>query len=668
MPTISRIFAQFSLSGENPELLLAQAKAFSGQIPLLYFILLANAAILSYTHYETAPDYLTVYLPLGLATVCVARIVSWWLSRKRQLTVQKAKRLLIATTPLAGILGICFASWALALFPYGDPLQQAHIFFFMSLTVIGCIFCLMHLRPAAFVLAGVVVIPMAVFFGASGQPVFVAITINIILVTLAMIAILIRNYREFTDLITAKAALMEKNEQARQLSDENYRLANLDSLTDLPNRRRFFEDLAGRLSTASSEQNQFLVGMIDLDGFKPVNDSFGHAIGDKLLIQVAKRMTEFQDGRLFVARLGGDEFGLIVQDCVDEAEIHRLGVLLCETLGKPYVLPGVIAPVTASIGFCRYPDGGDTAELLFERADYALYHAKRTRRSSAMLFSDEHSDEIRALNRVENALRDADLEAELRPVFQPIVDTGQGRTVAFESLARWDSPSLGSVPPTVFISAAERLGIVSQVTEVLARKVLKIVNTWPMDMRVSFNLSAKDIASPETIERVIDIVRQSCVQPHRIDFEITETALVNDFVQAKKALLALRDLGAKTSLDDFGTGYSSLSHVRQLPLDKLKIDRSFVTDMETHQPSRDIVKAVLDLSHNLRFECVVEGVETADQAALVRRLGGHVMQGYWFSKPMRPEEVDDYLQEERIRAMRDRQAFEEPDAEFLNYG
>lgn len=645
MPIISKVLAVFSFPGDRPELLLAQAKAFSRQIPLLYFILLSNAAALSYTHFGSAPAYLTIYFPSALAVVCIARVVFWWRSRRKGLTVKQAKRLLMGTTPLAAILGIGFVSWSFALFPYGDAYQQAHVFFYMAITVIGCIFCLMHLRSAAFLLAGVVVVPMTIFFGSSGQPVFMAITINIVLVTIAMIAILTRHYQEFTDLIAAKKALMQKNAQSRRLSDENYRLANLDSLTALPNRRRFLDELDNRLARVQSgaSTGNFLVGMIDLDGFKPVNDAFGHAVGDKLLVQVAGRVTKFQNGRLFVARLGGDEFGLIVDEELDNSKIERLGAQLCEALGEPYVLPDVIAPVAGSIGFCRYPDGGGTAEELFERADYALYHAKRTQRGSAILFSDQHSDEIKALNRVENALREADLEVELRPVFQPIVDMEAGRTIGFESLARWDSSTLGPVPPAIFIAAAERLGIVSNVTEVLARKVLRNVNTWPMDMRVSFNLSAKDIASPETVDRVISIVKTSCVQPHRIDFEITETALVNDFVQAKKALHAIRGLGAKTSLDDFGTGYSSLSHVRQLPLDKLKIDRSFVADIESDQASRDIVKAVLDLCRNLRFECVVEGVETEAQAEMVRHLGGHVMQGYLFAKPMRPEEISDYL-------------------------
>lgn len=671
MSLISAISAFFSLEEDKPELVHAQAKAFSRQVPMLYFIVLANAAALSYTHYGDAPDYLTLYVPALLSVVCVIRLMLWWNSRRKRLTMQQARRLLKGTTPLAGVLGIGFASWSLALFPYGEAHQQAHVFFYMGITVIGCIFCLMHLRSAALLLAGVVVAPMTLFFGSSGQPVFMAIAINIVLVTGAMIAILQRHHLEFTDLIAAKKALMVKNAQTRQLSDENYRLANLDSLTDLPNRRRFLEELDVRRTSAAFGKGGFIVGMVDLDGFKPVNDAFGHATGDLLLTQVAVRMARFQEGLLFVARLGGDEFGIIIDGGLEEAAIEALGADLCRTLGEPYILPGVIAPVTASAGFCRYPDGGETSQDLFVHADYALYHAKRTRRGSAVLFGDCHSAEISDLNKVEQALRNADMETELRPVFQPIVDLQQGRTIGFEALARWDSPTLGTIPPTVFIAAAERLGVISKVTEVLSGKVLRIMQAWPMDMRVSFNLSAKDIASSTTVERVIETVRKSCIQPHRIDFEITETALVNDFEQAKKALCALRRFGAKTSLDDFGTGYSSLSHVRKLPLDKLKIDRSFVSDIAVDQASADIVKAVLDLARNLRFDCVVEGVETEEQARLVRKLGGHIMQGYLFAKPMRPEHINAYLTEERLEALKQYGAepADTPEAEpDLRYG
>lgn len=644
-----------TLNGK-PDLVQAQARAFSRQVPLLYLILLSNTAILSFTHYGVAPKMLTLYIPAVLATICVARLVRWWSSRNVLLDETESKRLLGATTPLAAVLGAAFTAWSFFLFPYGDAYQQSHVFFYMSITVIGCIFCLMHLPSAALTLTGVVILPLGIFFSTSDQPVFVAMAVNVSLVSVAMIAILACHYGEFVDLIGAQRALIAQNAQTQKLSDENHRLANLDTLTELPNRRRFLEELSLRLDRTQGEPAGFVVGMVDLDGFKPVNDSFGHAIGDKLLIQVAGRLSVFPCDRFLVARLGGDEFGLIIDGDLSDAEIGDLGRRLCSVLGEPYVLPSVIAPVSASVGFCRYPDGGRTAEQLFEHADYALYHAKRTLRGSAVIFDDRHSKEIRALAAIETALRHADLEREVRPVFQPIVDAQENRTIGFEALARWDSPVLGSVSPAIFIAAAERLGLIGTVTEMLAYKVLRTVAEWPMDLRVSFNLSAKDIASPDTVNHLVEIVHASLVQPHRIDFEITETALVNDFDQAKIALQTLRDLGARTSLDDFGTGYSSLSHVRQLPLDKLKVDRSFVAEMEHHQPSRDIVKAVLDLAHNLHFDCVVEGVETADQAALILELGGRLMQGYHFARPLEAEAVEDYLRTESRRAARKSQA------------
>ena len=652
MPILSDFRSLFSLPEDKPDLILAQALAFSRQVPLLYFILLANTLALSLTHFGSAPVYLTIYLPGVLGGICLLRLFMWWTNRDHRMTLSRAKRLLRATTPLAGILGAAFSLWALSLVPYGDAYQQSHVAFYMGITSIACIFCLMHLRSAALVLSGIVVIPMVGFFVQSGQPVFIAISFNLLLVTGAMIAVLLRHYREFTDLIAAKKALLVKNADTQQLSDENLQLANLDPLTELPNRRNFLDVLRDRLAESAREETSFVVGVVDLDGFKPVNDAFGHAAGDRLLVQVAERMRSFRGGMLFAARLGGDEFGIIFGTDLDAGQIQAAGEDLCHELGQPYVLPGAIAPVTASLGLCRYPECGITAEELFERADYALYHAKAEYRGSAVQFSQDHARRIEEVAKVETVLRLADFERELSVVFQPIVDVEAGRTIAFETLARWHNDDLGSIPPDQFIPAAERLGIVSRLTGILARKTLEVVATWPVDLRVSMNLSAQDLASDRCIDDLIALVKASGIAPERIDFEITETALFNDFKQANKALEKLRDIGVTTSLDDFGTGYSSLSHVRQLPFDRIKIDRSFVAEMEDHRASRDIVKAVLDLSRNLRIDCVVEGVETESQVTAIRHLGGNLMQGYWFARPMAREQIKDYLIGEHLKALR----------------
>jgi predicted signal transduction protein with EAL and GGDEF domain len=223
---------------------------------------------------------------------------------------------------------------------------------------------------------------------------------------------------------------------------------------------------------------------------------------------------------------------------------------------------------------------------------------------------------------------------DMRLVFQPIHDAAASRTIGFEALARWNSPSRGPVRPDVFIAAAERSDLISRLTEALLPQALAAAAAWPAGLSVSFNLSTRDLASPDVMRRIGALIAGSGVAPSRINFEVTETALMRDFDQAREALLALKRLGVGISLDDFGTGYSSLNYVRRLPIDRIKIDRSFITDIEADGGSRSIVKTVVDLCGNLGLECVVEGVETTVQARILRELGCCVMQGYLFGRPM----------------------------------
>lgn len=651
MSLVRKVHNLFLIERDRPELLVAQANAFSRQIPMLYAVLLANTVALSVTHFKSAPAFLTVVGPVLLALGCGGRLVRWWRLRDQALEPDQAFRLLRQTVWLSPVLGLLFTFWSLALYPYGDAYQRGHIAFFMGITVVACVFCLMHLRAAALIASMLVAGPMILFFAVSGERVFEAIAFNMLLAGGAMIIILQGHYREFSDLISSRTAVARQMEEARRLSEENDRLANLDSLTTLPNRRRFFREVDAYLARARTEARGLWVGVLDLDGFKPINDAFGHATGDRLLIEVGRRLEGFAPDRLFVARLGGDEFGLILDAGLNPAEAQAMGRELCALLRAPFDLPGIKAQVGASIGFCPFPDGGERATQLFERADYALYHAKQTLKGAAVLFDERHEATIRQHSRVERALAMADIEAEMRVVFQPIVDAPSGRTLAFEALARWRSPVEGDVPPGVFIDAAERSGQIVEITRVLVAKTLRTMHGWPMDLRVSINLSARDIASMDAVERLIEIVRQSRIAPHRIDFEITETGIVSDFEQARAALAAFKELGVRTVLDDFGTGHSSLSHVRLLPLDKLKVDASFVTDIESHQASQDIVKTVLQLCQNLRFDCVVEGVETEGQRDQVIALGGALMQGYLFARPMAAEAVPGYLTAETLKTL-----------------
>ncbi len=432
--------------------------------------------------------------------------------------------------------------------------------------------------------------------------------------------------------------------------DEASALAHNDALTGLPNRRSFFAELEGRLRT----EEPFDLGLVDLDGFKPINDVYGHAAGDAVLIEVGKRLRAACPDDAVIARLGGDEFALILPKHRSKDALQALGRQICDGLRQPFHLGGAAASLSGSIGVVRGGSEKVSGTLLLERADYALYRAKADARGEIVIFDARHEDEMRDFNRVDAALRNADLNAEMHIVFQPQYDLRTRRTVGFEALARWNSPQLGNVTPDVFILAAERSGMIGKLTEILLRKTLKAVREWPEDLFVTFNLSTRDLHSRRAIDAIREIVLSSGVPASRIEFEITETAMMTDFDQALKALNALKELGVRIALDDFGSGFSSFGYLHRLPVDTLKIDRSFITQIASSQ-TRMIVKTMIDLCGNLGLEHIVEGVETEAECAALREINARYVQGYLFARPMRPEAVPGYLAAEygeRIEPLR----------------
>ncbi|ESQ85491.1 hypothetical protein ABAC460_23675 [Asticcacaulis sp. AC460] len=424
--------------------------------------------------------------------------------------------------------------------------------------------------------------------------------------------------------------------------DEARLQADRDALTGLANRRSFFRELEICLQ-AADEGTPFDLALIDLDGFKPVNDLYGHSVGDSLLIEVAQRLCQVCEGIGFPARMGGDEFAVLLPGDRSLAELEEMGGRLCDGLRQTYHLAGVTASVSGSVGFVRCRETGASPSQLLERADYALYYAKQNLRGAPVIFTDRHEAEMRDFSLVDQTLRNSDLEAELSIVFQPQVDIEAGRTVSFEALARWNSRRLGPVRPDVFIKAAERSGLITRITQILLGKALAHMQSWPAGMCASFNLSARDIRSAYVIDAICDTVRQSGIDPHRIEFEITETAMLTDFDQACEALAQLKAMGVRIAIDDFGSGYSSLGYLHRLPVDKIKIDRSFVVQMVKHGTTLKIIKTIIDLCRNLHLDCVVEGVETESELESLRQVRARYIQGYIFSKPMPAEAVAGYL-------------------------
>lgn len=634
-----RLRAFLAVDAENRELIKAQQTAFTRQIPLLYLMLMVNVIALAATHFNSAPPYLTFYSPLLLCLACCVRIHGWWVSRGNLVEHGNAVKQLQSIVYVGVAIGLGFTVWALSLYPYGDAYAKAHVAFFMAITVIGCIFCLMHLRTVALVVSAVVLVPFTTFFISTGHPVFIAIAVNMAIVAIPLVYILLKHYDVFTDFIESQKALLSKQTEMQALSDENRRLANIDSLTELPNRRSFRAEFVRKLQNAAETQQQLAVGIIDLDGFKPVNDAFGHAVGDKLLMEAARRLMSFAGKGVFAARLGGDEFGLLIEDVKHNDDLKALADDICLALRQPYHIKGITAKVSASLGLVTYPEGGDNAPQLFEYADFALYHAKQYAFGQAVIFSSEHAHQITRRSRIDQELKNADLDKELSVLFQPFVDSETQIIVGFEALARWDNPALGRITPDIFIPAAEHAGLMSQVTLTLLGKALEAAKQWPKGTRLSFNLSARDIVSSSTVDDLLEMISNSGFDPSDLDFEVTETSVMTSFDLASNNLTRLMNHGIGIALDDFGTGQSSLGYVHRLPLRKIKIDRSFITDIDSNGLSRNIIKTVVDLCRNIDCVCVIEGMETEEQVAILRALGCAIMQGYYFGRPMPLEET-----------------------------
>lgn len=639
MPYRSRIEQPLPTGGRH-ELPVAQFLQLRRQIPPLYALLSVNSAALAFTHRAHAPILLVLLIPAVLILVSVTRLLRWIMPiDQSRLNVAYAKATMRRTEFFAGVISIAYVAWALVLDQYGGAYEHGHVAIFIAVTVMGCILCLGYLPRAALIVCVIVTGTFVSYCVWRGSETLLAVAINIALVTAVILKVMRDSFDGFVRLEDSQRALRAERIQANHLSEENARLAHSDPLTSLPNRRYFFARLDTMLARPQGLDN-FCVGVIDLDRFKPINDSYGHAQGDRLLQVIGERLMGMCSPELIVARLGGDEFGLIIEGDVETAE--RIGQRLCDEIQQPVLLGETLVSVGCSGGLATFPDAGRTAHALFDRADFALYHAKKHKRGACVRFSADLEKLIRSEMALDAALQAADLDAELSIAFQPIFSTASREVVAVEALARWTSPRLGPVPPEELIATAERLGLARSTTLTLFDKVLTAFAQLPAPIRLSFNLSASDICDRETVAALIARVARSGIDAGRLIYEITETSLVSDIGNASIALESLRKSGAAIALDDFGTGYSSLSSLHQLPIDIVKIDRSFAARLDD-PVGRRLIGAIRGLASSLSLDCVFEGIETEMQLVEVTLARfGHV-QGYFLARPCSLDAVLDMI-------------------------
>ncbi|MFW8591321.1 putative bifunctional diguanylate cyclase/phosphodiesterase [Glaciecola sp. 2405UD65-10] len=617
---------------ETEQIKFAQFKELVTKVPLLYFILLVNSLVLAYTFYSVAPNYLTVFVAAALSVGCVFRSFKWYGYRKKHFTIKQVEYQIKMTVLFSIIMGWGFMAWGIALFQYGDIGQQVHVAYYISITVFGIIVCLIHLPAAVWSISISVGIPFVIFFCATGSPIFMSIAFNFSIVAAVLVSIALSYYKSFSNVITSRYALEQQHKQTQALNLQNELLANQDGLTQLANRRSFAKHLENKLESASSN-NQFIVGLCDLDGFKPVNDIHGHAAGDRVLKEVSLRLRQIVKDDCMLARIGGDEFGFVIDHSASPDNIIVLGNQITQALRSPFIMRSGLVQISGSCGFAVYPEAGNTVDKLLERADFALYQAKNEARGSSVVFSTDHEQLISNKSKIELALTQSMLNKELSLHYQPIVNGKTGDIRGFEALARWYNDELGHIPPNEFISIAEKTGIISELTLYLFELAVKELARWPEHLFLSFNLSVHDVMSSKTLHDLENILMTHNIAPQRVQFEITETIMMSDIDHCCEVTKTLREKGFIIALDDFGSGYSSLGYLHKLNFDTLKIDRSFVANLEHDPRSQGIIKTMLELCSNFDITSTIEGVETEAQRTMLLSLGCKNMQGYFFHRP-----------------------------------
>ncbi len=409
------------------------------------------------------------------------------------------------------------------------------------------------------------------------------------------------------------------------------RVARTDTLTGLPNRLDFNEYIDGLVDRLPGS---LAVLFLDVNGFKRINDTIGHTGGDALIVELGTRLNDLLSETDFIARIGGDEFVVVVDRADAERRVRDLGILIRERMDIPFNLQGHPFKVSVAQGYAVWSSGHSAVTELVQQADLAMYHGKQHRIASPVVYDNKIETNRREGKLIEDALRHAlSRGGEFSVRYQPIVDAQTGKMVKAEALARWTSEIIGRVPPEKFIAVAEKSGLIIDVGQQIFNLICDDLIRTPR-LCVSINFSPLQLQAPTFIPEVIDAFYSRNIATERIEIELTESVIVDDPELSAFRLDLLNEAGFSTALDDFGTGYSSLGYLRQMPFQTLKIDSSFVTRLEKDDPNRDLIRAITVLGHSLGQSVIAEGVETPNQANVLREIGCDLMQGYLYDRPL----------------------------------
>jgi diguanylate cyclase (GGDEF)-like protein len=606
------------------------------QTPIVYLLGVVNLSAMEIAAAGTLSVGANV--PTFIAACGLIRMWHWYGSERGKVPAHELMlRRLSQTIWFAAVVCLAVCARCLYLLSVGDAASHMAVMLFGGLTAIGVAYGLTALPVAGWIPLLLIIAPISVEALLSRDRRFAGAAFGLVVVAALTTRLLGAHNRHFTTVVRSRAASVRERELVENARQEALVAATTDFLTGLPNRRAF----VAALETATSDPAGTLaLAILDLDRFKAVNDTFGHAIGDHLLKEVAIRLVKAVGGRGVVARLGGDEFGVLLADIKTPRAAQAIGAQILRRVTGPAFIDEREFAIAAScgMGFSRNGEDPSPSRLMAD-ADLALYEAKDNPGGGVSVFELRMEAPRRRRAQIEQALQLPGIHKHMSLVFQPIFNLKSGRIVANEALARWSDPELGAISPSEFVPIAEQLGLIHDINCHLMGLAFEAARSWPSDIKLSFNLSAVQLCTTGSAGTIIIALERAGLAPDRLQAEVTETALLADFERARTNLNELKTAGATIVLDDFGAGYASIGYLRQLSFDQIKLDGGLVTAAQHSADGKRLLRAVIGLCEILGVSTVAEHVESKDLLGLVMELGCTAGQGFWLERPLAPEDV-----------------------------
>ena len=633
---VRRLLDVDPLTASGRALLEERYHSLRRQVPIVYLLGFVN---LSGMELATVGKLsMGANLPTFIAACALIRLWTWFMPGKA-VTHEVMARRMIQTVVFASAVCLAVCWRCMILLNTSDPASHMAVLLFGGLTAIGVSYGLTALPAAGRIPLLLIIFPLAGMALLSRDPQFQWAAFSLVVVAALTMRLLAVHNRHMADVIRSRSLIARQIERAEHAHHEAVFAATTDFLTGLPNRRAFVAALEEEVARDSC-WGPFGLAILDLDRFKPVNDTFGHGAGDALLKEVAQRLLRAVGRRGLVARLGGDEFAILLPGLENPAEAGFVGAHILSEVNRPMTFGGRKLEVSACCGFAISERGGQNSpSRVMADADLALYEAKDGPPGGFCVFEARMEAPRRRRAQIERALQVPKIEEQFRLNFQAIVQLETGRIIAYEALARWTTPELRSVSPAEFVPIAEQLHLIDDINTYLMARAFEEAANWPEPIRLSFNLSAIQLCAGGSAEILLEALAASGLRPDRLQVEVTETALLADLDTARANLASLREAGVTIVLDDFGAGFASIGYLRELRFDQIKLDGAIVTAAKDSADGRRLLSAVIALCDILGVMTVAEHIESEDLLDLLKELGCTAGQGFWLHKPAPAESL-----------------------------